>query len=145
LLYEQLDLADKEPLDGGLRWLVPGLVAAAAASGALLFYLAGQSLYAGIFLVGFVAMLVAAFIIDRRSPKAIEIAPILVPDLELVGAAMGLSSDAAALTDEDGAVRLKSAKARSLQGSLPVFEMRRFGTARQNARWRSQAAPRRCA
>jgi two-component system cell cycle sensor histidine kinase/response regulator CckA len=105
LLYEQLDLADKEPLDGGLRWLVPGLVAAAAASGALLFYLAGQSLYAGIFLVGFVAMLVAAFIIDRRSPKAIEIAPILVPDLELVGAAMGLSSDAAALTDEDGAVR----------------------------------------
>ena len=105
MLYEQLDLADTEPLDGGLRWLVPGLVAAAAASGALLFYIAGQSLYAGIFLVGFVAMLVAAFVIDRRGPGPIEVAPLLVPDLELVGAAMGLSADSAALTDEDGAVR----------------------------------------
>jgi two-component system cell cycle sensor histidine kinase/response regulator CckA len=105
LLYEQLDLADTEPLDGGLRWLVPGLVAAAAASGALLFYLVGQSLYAGVFLAGFVAMLVAAFVIDRRGPKAIEVAPMLVPDVELVGAAMGLSADAAALTDEGGAVR----------------------------------------
>ena len=105
MLYEQLDLADTEPLDGGPRWLVPGLVAAAAASGALLFYIAGQSLYAGIFLVGFVAMLVAAFVIDRRGPGPIEVAPLLVPDLELIGAAMGLSTDAAALTDEDGAVR----------------------------------------
>ena len=119
MLYEQLDLADTEPLDGGLRWLVPGLVAAAAASGALLFYLAGQSLYAGIFLAGFVAMLVAAFVIDRRGPKVIEVAPMLVPDLELVGAAMGMSADAAVLTDEDGSVRSIN----------PAFKAR-FGTAR---------------
>jgi two-component system cell cycle sensor histidine kinase/response regulator CckA len=119
LLYEQLDLADTEPLDGGLRWLVPGLVAAAAASGALLFYLAGQSLFAGLFLAGFVAMLVAAFVIERRGPKTIEVAPMLVPDLELVGAAMGMSADAAALTDEDGTVRSIN----------PAFKAR-FGTAR---------------
>ena len=37
MLYEQLDLEAVEPLGGGLRWLVPALVAAAAASGALLF------------------------------------------------------------------------------------------------------------
>ena len=60
MLYEQFDLAEAEPLRGGLRWLVPALVAAAAASGALLFYLLGQQLYGALFLAGFVAMLVAA-------------------------------------------------------------------------------------
>ena len=105
MLYEQFDLSDTDPLDGGLRWLVPGLVAAAAASGALLFYLIGQSLFAGIFLAGFVAMLVAAFVIDRRTPKAIEVAPLLLPDMELVGAAISLSPDAVALTDASGALQ----------------------------------------
>jgi two-component system cell cycle sensor histidine kinase/response regulator CckA len=119
LLYEQLDLADAEPLEGGLRWLIPGLVAAAAASGALLFYLVGQSLFAGLFLAGFVAMLVAAFVIDRRAPASVEIVPLLVPDLELVGMAMGLSADAAALSDEDGKV----------QAINPSFKVR-FGAAR---------------
>jgi hypothetical protein len=42
LLYEQFDLIEAEPLSGGLRWLVPALVAAAAARGALLFFLLGQ-------------------------------------------------------------------------------------------------------
>ena len=79
LLYEQFDLAEAEPLDGGLRWLVPALVAAAAASGALLFFLIGQPLYGGLFLAGFVAMLVAAFVIDRRGAKRIEVAPLSCP------------------------------------------------------------------
>jgi two-component system cell cycle sensor histidine kinase/response regulator CckA len=105
MLYEQFDLADTDPLDGGLRWLVPGLVAAAAASGALLFYLLGQSLFAGIFLAGFVAMLVAAFVIDRRTPKAVEVAPLLLPDMELVGSALSLSPDAVALTDAAGVLQ----------------------------------------
>ena len=57
MLYEQFDLSEAKPLSGGLRWLVPALVAAAAASGALLFYLLGQQLYGALFLAGFVAML----------------------------------------------------------------------------------------
>ena len=105
MLYEQFDFADTEPLDGGLRWLVPGLVAAAAASGALLFYLVGQSLFAGIFLAGFVAMLVAAFVIDKRAPKTIEVAPLLLPDMELVGSAIAASTDAIALTEGGGTLR----------------------------------------
>ena len=105
MLYEQFDFADTEPLDGGLRWLVPGLVAAAAASGALLFYLVGQSLFAGIFLAGFVAMLVAAFVIDKRAPKTIEVAPLLLPDMELVGSAIAASADAIALTEGGGTLR----------------------------------------
>ncbi len=105
MLYEQFDFADTEPLDGGLRWLVPALVAAAAASGALLFYLAGQSLYAGLFLAGFVAMLVAAFVIDRRGAKRIEVAPVLIPDLALVGSALTMSPDAVAMTAADGTLQ----------------------------------------
>ena len=84
MLYEQFDLAESKPLDGGLRWLVPALVVAAAASGALLFYLIGQPLYGGLFLAGFVAMLVAAFVIDRRGARRIEVEPLVLPDLALV-------------------------------------------------------------
>ncbi|MGH6784936.1 MAG: hypothetical protein ACREBP_09975, partial [Sphingomicrobium sp.] len=138
MLYEQFDFAETEPLDGGLRWLVPALVAAAAASGALLFYLVGQSLFAGIFLAGFVAMLVAAFVIDRRSPKAIEVAPLLLPDMELVGSAIALSADAVAFTDADGALRSVNAayKARfkSARPPLELGETAKIAKALQLAR-----------
>jgi two-component system cell cycle sensor histidine kinase/response regulator CckA len=124
VLYEQFDFADTEPLDGGLRWLVPALVAAAAASGALLFYLVGQSLFAGIFLAGFVAMLVASFVIDRRTPKAVEVAPLLLPDMELMGSAIALSADAVALTDASGALRSVNPAYRSLlETTRPPLEL----------------------
>ena len=138
MLYEQFDFADTEPLDGGLRWLVPALVAAAAASGALLFYLVGQSLFAGIFLAGFVAMLVAAFVIDRRSPKAIEVAPLLLPDMELVGSAIALSADAVALTDAGGALRSVNAayktRFKSARPPLELGETAKVAKALQLAR-----------
>jgi two-component system cell cycle sensor histidine kinase/response regulator CckA len=102
MLYEQLDLEAVEPLGGGLRWLVPALVAAAAASGALLFFIIGQPIYGGLFLAGFVGMLVAAFVIDRRGAQRVEIAPIVLPDLALVGSALNLSTFPAAITDIDG-------------------------------------------
>jgi two-component system cell cycle sensor histidine kinase/response regulator CckA len=118
LLYERLDLGSPEPLDSGMRWLVPALVAAAAASGALLFFLIGQPLWAGLFFTGFVAMLVAAFVIDRRGAKRVEVAPIILPDLGLAGAILTLVDDPAALTAPDG--RLVAAN--------PAYKAR-FGTA----------------
>jgi two-component system cell cycle sensor histidine kinase/response regulator CckA len=84
---------------------VPVLVAAAAASGALLFFLIGQPIYGGLFLAGFVGMLVAAFVIDRRGAKRIELEPIVLPDMALAGAALNLSSDPAAITDTDGLLK----------------------------------------
>ena len=105
MLYQQLDLVRDEPLDGGLRWLVPALVAAAAASGAVLFYLVDQPMFAGLFLAGFVAMLVAAFVIDRRGGKRIEVDPVILPDLQLVGASLALAAAPAALTAPDGTLR----------------------------------------
>ena len=116
MLYEQLDLAEVEPLDGGLRWLVPALVAAAAGSGALLFFLIGQPLYGGLFVAGFVAMLVAAFVIDRRSSKRIAVEPIILPDLALVGTALAVARDPAAMTAADG----------TLQSINPAYKAR-FG------------------
>src|SRR5688500_3201456 len=104
MLYEQLDLAESQPLDGGLRWLVPALVAAAAASGALLFFLIGQPLYGGLFMAGFNAMLVAAFVIERRGAGRIEVAPVVLPDLALVGSALSLSPAPLAMTAADGTV-----------------------------------------
>ena len=105
MLYEQLAPLESKGIDGGLRWLVPGLVAAAAASGALLFFVVGQPLFAGLFLAGFVAMLVAAFVIDRRSGKRVEIEPIVLPDIALLGSALELAGEPVALTAPDGTLK----------------------------------------
>jgi two-component system cell cycle sensor histidine kinase/response regulator CckA len=123
LLYEQFDLAEAEPLRGGLRWLVPALVAAAAASGAVLFYLLGQQLYGALFLAGFVAMLVAAFVIDRRSARRIEVAPLILPDLALVGTALGLSSDPVAMTLADGTLKSVNAAYKARFGQKLPLEL----------------------
>jgi two-component system cell cycle sensor histidine kinase/response regulator CckA len=123
LLYEQLDLAESQPLDGGLRWLVPALVAGAAASGALLFFLIGQPLYGGLFMAGFIAMLVAAFVIERRGAGRIEVAPVVLPDLALVGSALSLSSDPLAMTAADGTVHSLNPVYLSRFGSKPPLEL----------------------
>ena len=120
MIHEQLDLTEVEPLEGGLRWLVPVLVAAAAASGALLFFLIGQPIYGGLFLAGFVAMLVAAFVIDRRSVRRVEVEPIVLPDLALVGSALNLSSDAAVITRPDGSLMSVNAAYKARFGGTPL-------------------------
>jgi two-component system cell cycle sensor histidine kinase/response regulator CckA len=123
LLYEQFDLSEAKPLSGGLRWLVPALVAAAAASGALLFYLLGQQLYGALFLAGFVAMLVAAFVIDRRGAKRVEAPPLILPDLALVASAIGMSPDAVAMTQADGTLTSVNAAYKAAFGQKPPLEL----------------------
>ena len=123
MLYEQFDLAEAEPLRGGLRWLVPALVAAAAVSGAVLFYLLGQQLYGALFLAGFVAMLVAAFVIDRRGARRVEVAPVVLPDLALVGTALGLSSDPVAMTGADGGLKSVNAAYKARFGQKAPAEI----------------------
>jgi len=107
MLDRQIALLEAEP-PSGLNWLVPVLVAAAAASGALLFAAVGEPMFAGLFLAGVVAMLVAAFVLERRSVRAgVTVAPLPVPDFSLAAAILGLSRDGAALSDASG--RLLSA------------------------------------
>jgi two-component system cell cycle sensor histidine kinase/response regulator CckA len=84
---------------------VPALVAAAAISGALLFFLIGQPIYGGLFLAGFVGMLVATFVIDRRGSRRVEVEPVVLPDLAMAGSVLNLSSDPAAITDPEGTLK----------------------------------------
>ena len=109
MLDRQIALLEAEPPDG-LSWLVPALVAAAAGSGALLFAAVGEPMFAGLFLAGVVAMLVAAFVLERRSVRAaVTIPPLPLPDFGLAAAILNLSRDGAALSDASG--RLLSANA----------------------------------
>ena len=107
MLDRQIALLEAEPPDG-LSWLVPALAAAAAGSGALLFAAVGEPMFAVLFLAGVVAMLVAAFVLERRSVRAaVTIPPLPLPDFGLAAAILNLSRDGAALSDASG--RLLSA------------------------------------
>ena len=90
------------PLVGGRRWLVPALVATAAASGAILFWALGATQFAWLFFAGFVTMLVASFVLERRSASVLEPQMVAVPDLALLGTALALHDEPAALTDDAG-------------------------------------------
>ncbi len=118
MLDRQIALLEAEP-PSGLSWLVPALVAAAAASGALLFAAVGEPMFAGLFLAGVVAMLVAAFVLERRSVRAgVMVAPLPVPDFGLAAAVLNLSRDAAALSDASGRLLSANAAYRTRFGDL---------------------------
>ena len=91
-------------LDSGPRWLVPALVATAAASGTLLFWAIGATSFALLFFAGFVAMLVAAFVLERRAARVPDAPAIAVPDLALVASALALIDEPAAITDAEGQI-----------------------------------------
>ena len=91
-------------LDSGQRWLVPALVAAAAASGAGLFWVIGAPRFALLFFAGFVAMLVAVFVLERRGARIPAAEAVAVPDLSLLGMTLSLLGDAAVLTDGDARI-----------------------------------------
>ncbi|WP_265529704.1 response regulator [Sphingomicrobium marinum] len=101
-----------------MRWLVPALVALAALSGAVLFWALGQPYAAGLFLAGLAAMLVAAFVIDRRSVAVASSDGMAItkPDLSLVAAALSLQKEAAAVTDASGALLAANAAYRDRFG-----------------------------
>ncbi len=117
MLDRQIALLEAEP-PGGLPWAVPALVAAVAASGALLFAWAGEPVYAGLFVAGMVAMLVAAFIIDRRAvARPAEITASPGPDFALAASVLDAAREAAALTDATGRLVLANATYRQRFGA----------------------------
>ena len=116
MIDRELALLEAEP-PGGLRWLVPALVAAAAASGALLFASVGEPLFAGLFLAGVVAMLVAAFVLEKRNSQSEPAsAAVAVPDFALASAALNMTRDPAALSDSSGRLLGTNAAYRSRYG-----------------------------
>src|SRR5687767_5314845 len=68
-------------------------------------------------------MLVAAFAIDRRGAKRVEVAPVILPDLALVGSALGLSSDPLAMTGTDGTLKSINPAYKARFGSRGPLEL----------------------
>lgn len=104
MLQQQLAFLDSEPLEGGLQWLVPTLVALVAASGAVLLFIVGKPLYAASLLAGCAAMLAITVAVERRSARAAPIRIETVPDRALVSSVLDLIADPVALTTGDGSL-----------------------------------------
>ncbi|HVL79210.1 MAG TPA: response regulator [Sphingomicrobium sp.] len=115
MLHRELTDLDTAPA-GATRYLVPGLVGAAAASAAVCFWLLGLPL-AGI---AAAAIIVATFGIvlgiERRAPS-LAVEPLsVVPDFSLLGSALGLCGDAAAITSSEGSLLIANAAYRERFG-----------------------------
>ncbi len=119
MLHQQLTSLDQVPLDRGWRWLVPALVAAVAASGALLFFIAGDSLLGGLFAAALAAMLVSAFVVDRRAHRLPIAPPPLVADMSLAATALSRINDPAFLTDLSGEMLMANQACTDRFGTQP--------------------------
>ncbi len=103
MLHQELPDLDTVPA-GAMRFLVPGLVGAAAASAAAAFWLLGLPLVGIVAAVAIVAIFGIALVLERRAhPLAVE--PLSVaPDFSLLGSALGLCGDAAAISSSEGSL-----------------------------------------
>ena len=115
MLFQELPPIESTALDRWERWLSPGIIAAAGLSIGLVFLLFGLPILAAVAAaVGAGAALVAAV----RSPKRdmVHEQLSLGPDYGLVGSALGLSREAAALTNEEGSLLIANAAYRQRFG-----------------------------
>ncbi|HET7709558.1 MAG TPA: response regulator [Sphingomicrobium sp.] len=105
MLYQDLSALDPEPLEGRSRWLAPGIAAAAAVSGTLLFLIFGQPLLAGLFFLLCAGAAYVSFRIDGPDQPVMD-GLATGPDYALLGSTLALTREAAALTAADGALLL---------------------------------------
>jgi two-component system, cell cycle sensor histidine kinase and response regulator CckA len=123
MLYQALPRIESTPLDGWSRWLVPALVLGAALSTALVLLLADLPLLAGVAAAaGAAAALVSRL---RTRPHPLPAEPLVAgPDYSVVGAALGLAKEAAALTTGEGSLLIANAAYRErFGGARPPLEL----------------------
>ncbi len=108
MLHTRLAAIDAQPLGRGEPWLVPALLAAALASGALLALAAGHPLVSGLLAAGTIVALVTGRLTTRRAGTS-PVQPIVTGDNALVASALALCPHPAALTDGDGWLRAANA------------------------------------
>ena len=103
MLYQALPPIESDRLDRWEWWLAPALAAAAGITVGILLLLVGQPLLA---LAAAVAGLATgAFLHFRGLPPAAQVEPLVAgPDYSLVGSALSLSRDPAALTTAEGSL-----------------------------------------
>jgi len=123
MLQQELPRIDSSPLDGWGRWLAPALIAAAGLTIGLVLLLVGQGVIGGVAAVAGLALAGATYFRGTRQPAVAE--PIMGgPDFSLVGSALGMCGDAAALTSENGSLLMANAAYRDrFEGNLPPLQL----------------------
>jgi two-component system cell cycle sensor histidine kinase/response regulator CckA len=119
MLHQELPRIDSSPLDGWGSWLTPALITGAALSIALLLLLVGQMPLAAIA----AAMgLVAGGLTYWRGSRMRPVREALVagPDYSLVGSALGMCGEPAALTSETGALLIANSAYRARFEGAPT-------------------------
>jgi len=115
MLYQELPSIESARLDRWERWVAPALAIAAGMTIGALLLLIGQPWLAVAATAGGLAG--AAFVQLRSAPHSAPIEPIVVgPDYSLVGSALGLTRDPAALTAGDGSLLIVNAAYRERFG-----------------------------
>jgi two-component system, cell cycle sensor histidine kinase and response regulator CckA len=123
MLYQELPRIESTPLEGWERWLVPALVAGAAITAAILLLLFGLPLLAGAALLAGLAGGTLAYL---RTPSSSGVGEPLVagPDFSLVGSALAMSREPAALTSSEGSLLIVNPAYRErFGGSRPPLEL----------------------
>ena len=104
MLHQELPRIDIAPLDGVSRWLLPALVGGAALTVALLAWLLGYPVAAGMVVVAGLMAVAAVRLGDQRAAPVAAEDLSHSPDFSIIGAALGLTQEPAALTDGDGSL-----------------------------------------
>jgi two-component system cell cycle sensor histidine kinase/response regulator CckA len=124
VLHQELPRIEASPLDGWGRWLTPALIAGAGLSLAIVLVLAGLVAPGAIAAVIGLGVGAAAYLRDGRSARVSE--PIVVggPDYALVGSAISLCHEPAALTTSEGSLLIANAAYRErFGGAQPPLEL----------------------
>ncbi|MBA2467022.1 MAG: response regulator [Sphingomonas sp.] len=123
MLHQELPRIEATPLDGVSRWLIPALIAGAAASGALLAWLLGFPAIAIALLLAGLLGAGSLVLSGQRSAKRMLAEPaerlILTPDYSVIGSALGLTSEPAAVTSVEGALLIANSAYRERFGGAP--------------------------
>jgi two-component system cell cycle sensor histidine kinase/response regulator CckA len=130
MLYQELPRIDSSPLDAWGRWLAPALIAGAALTAAILLVLLAEPMLAGAAAAAGLAGAIFAYL--RSSSGAAPQETLLVgPDYALVGSALGLSAEPAALTSSEGSLLIANAAYRDRFGASPPLRLAADDEARQ--------------
>jgi two-component system cell cycle sensor histidine kinase/response regulator CckA len=123
MLYQELPRIDSSPLDGWGRWLMPALVAGAALTGAVLLLLIAQPVAAGAVALLGAGGAAAAHL--RGRPSAAIAEPLAAgPDYSLVGSALAMCPDPAALTTGEGSLLIVNGAYRErFEGARPPLDL----------------------
>jgi two-component system cell cycle sensor histidine kinase/response regulator CckA len=123
MLYQELPRIESTRLDGWGRWLLPAVIAAAALTATVLLLVLGQRWFA--VAAVFAGLAGAAFVYLREPSEPVVAADPLVggPDYSLVGAALSLGREPAALTSNEGSLLIVNPPYRDRFGAHPPFEV----------------------